>query len=352
MLASLACITEFAPRRRSTGWRSGTSSSWKTTSARIPNGLIATAENGDWRWYRLSRVSGCPNSSAGPRRGMSRDDIYALIASRELFVDLGTAPLAEPERVHVFANGEAAAAYGHVAQSAEAMTDNCRVFSVHAGRTIGWDGRTWTIVNPGEKTISLLAEDEALTELPVSVFEKLTREGRIHGLPAKQECAGRPETAVLAAAGEMDLSVANRRFNAVLCQLRGEPAPANCQVSARTLRLWVSRYRKAEGCFGGGYLGLLPRGRERGNRRSRLPTATQTLLLKSIENDYETLKQKTRLACWAALKRECDAGGISAPSYATFCATVRKRNRFAQVLKRLCREINALAWQQSLNRGT
>src|SRR5437867_7492731 len=139
------------------------------------------------------------------------------------------------------------------------------------------------------------------------------------------------------AAGEIDLSVANRRFNAVLCQLRGEPAPATCQVSARTLRLWVSRYRKAEGCFGGWYLGLLPRGRERGNRRSRLPTATQTLLLKSIENDYETLKQKTRLACWAALKRECDAGGISAPSYATFCATVRKRNRFRQVLKRLGR---------------
>ena len=150
----------------------------------------------------------------------------------------------------------------------------------------------------------------------------------------------------------MDLSVANRRFNAVLCQLRGEPAPANCQVSARTLRLWVSRYRKAEACFGGGYLGLLPRARQRGNRRSRLPAATRTLLLKSIENDYETLKHKTRLACWAALKRECDEGGIIPPSYATFCATVRKRNRFAQVLKRLCREINALAWQQSLNRGT
>jgi len=79
--------------------------------------------------------------------GMSRHDIYALIASRELFVDLGTAPLAEPERVHVFANREAAVAYCHVAQTAEATTDNCRGFSVHAGRTIGWpdvdDRKPW-----------------------------------------------------------------------------------------------------------------------------------------------------------------------------------------------------------------
>ena len=294
------------------------------------------------REWGLAMVSAEPGISLSElfRRaaeGISRDDLYALIATRELYVDLGSAPLAEPERVHVFVNREAAVAYGYVVQGTEAPTDNCRGFSVRSGLVVAWDGRTWTIVNPGENTISLLGEDEALTELPGSVFEKLTKEGRIHGLPAKQECESRPETAVLAAAGEIDLSVANRRFNAVLCQLRGEPAPATCQVSARTLRLWVSRYRKAEGCFGGGYLGLLPRGRERGNRRSRLPTATQTLLLKSIENDYETLKQKTRLACWAALKRECDAGGISAPSYATFCATVRKRNRFAQVLKRLGR---------------
>src|SRR2546426_733995 len=134
--------------------------------------------------------------------GISRDNIYALIATRELYVDLGTAPLTEPERVHVFVNRETAVAYGHVVQGAEAPTDNCRGFSVRAGLAVAWDGRTWTILNPGERTISLLGEDEALTELPVSVFEKLTKEGRIQGQSPKQEGAGRPETAELAAAGE------------------------------------------------------------------------------------------------------------------------------------------------------
>ena len=300
------------------------------------------------REWGLAMVSAEPGISLSElfRRaaeGISRDDIYALIATRTLYVDLGIAPLAEPERVHVFVNREAAVACGHAVQG-KAPTDNSRAFTVRAGLTLAWDGRTWTILNPGDKTISLLGEYDALTELPASVFEKLTKEGRIHGLSARQKGEGRPEIAVLAAADEKDLGIANRRFNAVLCQLRGEPALADCQVSARTLRLWVSRYRKAEACFGGGYLGLLPRSGERGNRRSRLSAATKTLLLKSIENDYETLKQKTRLACWAALKRECDDSSIITPSYATFCATVRKRNRFTQVLKRLGRRA---AYQRS-----
>jgi len=176
---------------------------------------------------------------------MSRDHIYTLIATRALYVDLGSAALAEPERVHVFANREAAVAYGHVAQDTATTIDDCRWFSLRAGHTIAWDGQTWTVVNPGEKTVSLLGEDEALTELPVAVFEKLTKEGRIRGLSAKRESEAQREIAVLAAAGERDLSVANRRFNAVRCELRGEPAPpASSRVSARTLRLWVSRYRK------------------------------------------------------------------------------------------------------------
>ena len=99
----------------------------------------------------------------------------------------------------------------------------------------------------------------------------------------------------------------------------------------------MSRYRKAEACLGSGYLGLLPRHRERGNRKSQLPSVTQTVLLESIDNDYEALKQKTRLACWAAFKRRCDDGGIVAPSYVTYCAAVKKRNKFTQTMKRLGR---------------
>jgi putative transposase len=40
-----------------------------------------------------------------------RDDIYLLIASGEIYVDLGAAAMVEPERVRVFANPDTAAAH-------------------------------------------------------------------------------------------------------------------------------------------------------------------------------------------------------------------------------------------------
>ena len=269
--------------------------------------------------------------------GLIPDDIYALIATGELYVDLGQAPLAEPSLVRVFTSWESAEGFGHIAQTLGSRTDDAYGgFCIRPGHTITWDGRPWMVVNLGESTTALLGEDKALTELPTSVFEELIKQGRIQHSPA-QDPGCRREPVALAAASEEDLRVANRRFDAVLCRLRGEAALGNNEVSARTLRLWVSRYRKAEAYFGSGYLGLLPRRREQGNRRSKLSAAARTLLLEAVEYDYETVKQKTRLACWAALKSRCDDRAIAAPSYGTFCTAVRRRDKFTQVLKRMGR---------------
>ncbi len=85
---------------------------------------------------------------------------------------------------------------------------------------------------------------------------------------------------------------------------------------------------------GSGYFGLLPRIAQRGNRNSRLPEASRQMLARFIEEDYESLKQKTRFASWAGLKLECDKRGITAPSYVTFCAAINRRPAFEQTLKR------------------
>jgi transposase InsO family protein len=65
-----------------------------------------------------------------------------------------------------------------------------------------------------------------------------------------------------------------------------------------------------------------------------MPDEARTLLNEFIANDYESLKQKTRTASWAALKRICEERGIVVPSYATFCLAVRARPVFEQTLKR------------------
>jgi transposase InsO family protein len=100
------------------------------------------------------------------------------------------------------------------------------------------------------------------------------------------------------------------------------------------VRRWIAKYRTAECLHGNGYVGLLAKASEQGNRTSRLSEESRNLLVQFVENDYEDLRQKTKLASWAALKRKCDERGIVAPTYVTFCTAVRERPTFLQTLKR------------------
>ena len=219
-------------------------------------------------------------------RGVAEpDEIYLLIASGGIYVDLRAAAVAEPERVHIFANAQIATAYQVV---------SCE-----------------------------LKRKEVVTC------------GFIGGPSAQAPDAHTEAFRLLAAASEQDLVAANRRFDLVKRHLAGEKAPQS--IPARTLRLWVAQYRLAKERYGNGYVGLLPKTSERGNRISRLPKESRNLLIQFVENDYENLRQKTKVASWAALKRECDEHGIVAPSYVTFCTAVRERPAFEQTLKRLGR---------------
>lgn len=206
-----------------------------------------------------------------------RDEIYLLIASGETYVDLGAAPMVEPERVRVFANPDTAAAHQHASPDLQ--------------RSVGTSGTTTSLVQANGEAFRLLT-----------------------------------------AASEQELKTANERFDVVKRHMEGEVSPA--VVPARTLRSWLAQYRLAREKYGNGYVGLLPKTGGRGNRNLRLPEASHKLLAEFIANDYENLKQKTRAASWAALKRACEERAIVAPSYVSFCLAVRERPAFEQTLKR------------------
>jgi len=131
-------------------------------------------------------------------------------------------------------------------------------------------------------------------------------------------------------ASEADLAEATRRFHIVSGALRGEH---HDPVPCRTLERWIAAYRAAQIQHDSGYLGLLPKP-NRGNRENRLPEQVRSLMTEFIENDYESLKQKTMYATWSALKLACDRRQIPAPSYKTFTRAIRRRTGADQVQKR------------------
>ena len=285
----------------------------------------------------IAEVAAAPglllNELLGRTTGVaSRDDIQRLIATGDVFVDLRAAGVMEPEKVRVFPSRETALAYRRIERppGREARSPFVRCAP---GAAILWDGRVSTIVNSGEKTVSLLGEDRAFTEIPVETFERLVKDGRITGAEPKLP-PGSETFRLLSAASEDELTEANHRFEVVRRRLSGEPHLDGLRAPERTVRLWVARYREAADRYGSGYLGLIPRTSHRGNRGSKLPDESRALLNQFIEGNYETLQQKSRFAVWSLLLRACEEKGIVAPSYVTFCLAVRRRPVFESVLKR------------------
>jgi len=132
--------------------------------------------------------------------------------------------------------------------------------------------------------------------------------------------------------GPDQMAEANRRLEIIRAHQANEPLLSG--VSPRTVRYWMQKYRQAEAAYGNGYLGLLPRYCECGNRTPRLPDKTQVLMTQFIQNDYEGLKQKRRLHVYGALVRACESHGTPAPSYKTFCQEVNRRPSSEQIFKR------------------
>jgi transposase InsO family protein len=289
----------------------------------------------------LSLVTAEPSISLGDlfRRTeevATRDDIYQLIATDELYVDLGAAPLVEPDQVRLFPNSETATAYANLIEIAPSeMANGPRFIDLTVGSVVDWNNRSWKIANVGDKVISLLGENDAFTELPVAALELLVKEGKISGIVTPDQ-SGRSDAAakILSEADEDDFYSANSRANLVCRRLRGEPLPDDHNISERTLRYWIAQYKDAEAKHGNGYLGLLPHMRLRGFRGRKLPEATFELITEFIENQYETLKQKKKYEVWSILKNMCDKRGVIAPSYKTFVREVGRRAGYRQTLKR------------------
>ena len=286
----------------------------------------------------LSLVAARPGISLADLRqcapGVNSDDIHVLIASEQVYVNMRTAPLAEPQRVLLFRDEVTAQAYQMTMETAaRAAIGEAWPLHLAAGVSMDWDGRCWTLLNVGQSTMALLAEDGTLVQLPHMAFETLVKQGKLTCLPDQLPGHHVQVQELLARASPDDLQEANRRYAIIAPRLSGQPAAA-ATTPARTIRDWLARWRAAEQAYGCGYVGLLPRRWASGNRQRKLPAETLAALEAFITNDYETLKQKSRFEVYGALLRACEQQGIVAPSYKTFAQAVERRPRHTQVEKR------------------
>ena len=261
----------------------------------------------------------------------SADDIHNLIVTEQVYVNLSTSLLAEPERTRVFRDKPTAIAYGlinetsHVGNVIESSS-----FNLVAGTSIAWDGKGLNILHVGETEVSLQGEDNQLISLNQASFLDLIRQGKIKSLQTSATpTVSAPRLERFHKASPEELAEAVQRYKAI--NLLPEEVSLGQE---RSIRRWKSKYKVAKEQYGCGLIGLLSNHSAKGNRQRKLPKDTLALMEKLIAEDYETLKQKRMWAVYAALVRKCEQQGIIAPSYKTFTKEVKRRSGYEQTKKR------------------
>ena len=264
------------------------------------------------------------------------DDIYKLIITERLYVNLSTSSLPESDRTRVFRDKQTAIAYGLITESSHlGNAINSSSFNLVAGTSIAWDGKGLNILHVGETEVSLQGEDNQLIHLNQALLLDLIRQGKIKSL----QTSATPSVSTQSwerfyKASPEDQAEALRRYKVIEPYLQGRKPQEVLPEQERSIRRWIAKYKAAQEQHGCGFIGLLSHRSAKGNRQRKLPEDTLALMEKFIAEDYETLKQKRMWEVYGAVVRMCELQGIIAPSYKTFTKEVKRRSGYEQTKKR------------------
>jgi putative transposase len=260
------------------------------------------------------------------------DDVYLLLITDQLYIDLQHFDLARPEHVPVFLDQEVAQAHALMTTPTIETPPPPLILSVQPGMVLWWDGKPWTLLNLGEREAALLTEERRLMSLPRGEFERLWNRGIITTMaePAEAERQAAAQDR-LEQAKPRHFEVATRRYTALAAFQQGHMPP---DVSERSIQRWQKQYREGEVKYGNGYLGLLPEWGACGNWLPRLDQTVEDLLEHFITHTYETLKQQPMREVYLLFEREARNKDLPVPSYTTFQQRIVHRSSADATRKR------------------
>jgi len=287
--------------------------------------------------HRIGQTLGlCLAELLAVEPSINPDQIYHLIATEQVYVDLAAVRLSEPEHVHVFLHQEMAQAYNRIqSESSAAQLTEQSVEGIRIGTRLRWDDEPWEVINTGASSVGLLRPEGEVIELTKSAFQSLVNKERI--IIDNTSDPNNPEKiindrikTILQEATLAEIVEANRRYDLIQASL------SDSQLISSTIRRWQSQYRKAKEIYGHGYVGLLPHYHRKGNRTARMEDAIYQFMNEFIEQHYENPKQRRKQRVYEAFVSACEAHEprLTPPSRITFCQEIEKRAGAAQTLKR------------------
>jgi len=234
------------------------------------------------------------------------DVIWALLTHNRVFTNLSAASLMQWDQVMLYLSAEEAE---HEARQIAALAPPLPRFL-----RICFDGRLWEVEKQGE---IVLLRPEVGPDLTLSahILQHLFATGQaVEASDATPSALTKGAREILFCAGPTQLQTANRRLSTILAYVNGEPI----SVTARSVQKWLKEFRQAESSYGCGYLGLLDKSAQRGNREARVDSASKELLTAFLKTHYAVPQAKRASAVYALYREECTKQKISPVSPATF----------------------------------
>ncbi len=262
------------------------------------------------------------------------DDINKMIQNGDLYVDLHTYRLSDPDFVPVFPDEITGKTLDMLDHSFKPTAYQISPAKLEVNSKIVWSGRTWTIANVGSTRLTLIDPNgDDLVLLTKNQIQQLLGKGIMNGTTLDESEIPEDAKKIILHASPKAKKEANYRATQVERYIAGDKSVV-LQVPDRTLRDWVKKYKTAQQTYGIGYLGLLSKHGYKGRRESRLDNSLITKMEEYITKHFENSTQETRKSVYNRLCEECKQEGLKPPSLKTFLKAIEKRDRYLQTLHR------------------
>jgi putative transposase len=249
--------------------------------------------------------------------GITVDVVWALLTRSVIFTDLSAASLMQWDQVLLYrSEAEISPPTRETTHEPTPLT-SCFL----------WDGRLWE-ARVEAATVILRPEIGTSLSLPSEHFQRLLAEGSMKEVPpATPSPLQEAVREIMSHAGPKALEAANRRLREILAWKAGEAIT----VTPRSIQNWIAAFRRAEAEYGCGYVGLLDKVGERGNRNARIPDASRQMLHEYFTTHYAVPHRPRAAAVYRLYREESLKRGIPPVGERTF---YRERASFedAQVI--------------------
>lgn len=260
------------------------------------------------------------------------DDIYALIITGDIYVDLESFSLAEAYATPVFSSQSASLSVN--GQLAKARCSGPVTIDLQLGTRVVWDNNHYQIVNIAAERIWLKPAQGESIPLELSEIHNLIKAGALQAVPAPSRTSFSPRVGeLLSSTPRSALQQAYAIYQRLLPFILGDDSPSD--LPARTRRRNLAKYRRAEELHGCGFIGLIPNYGSCGRPKTQWPTQIEELLSFYVQRVFEQPKQEHKYAVYAQFKTACEAKGFTdIPCYKTFWQRLRSRPIHSQIAKR------------------